>query len=290
MAWAQNGTVRLWFDRLGEPGDPVVLLLGGAGKQGTDFPDAFCAMLIARGFRVIRFDQRDTGQSTDFAEAGSDAAGVGAAVAEGRTPALAYTAADMTADALAVLDEAGVERAHLFGRSLGSYVAQLVALEQPGRVKSLTLAMAFSRAIGASTPPERLAALDAEQFADGDSFVARQLATARAVGNADYFDEDRITAEAELAWSRGVHRGAIARHFSVGLAAADLRVPLAGIAVPTQVIHGRHDKVVPLALAEETAAAIPDARLAVLDDMAHEGPPQLWERWVELFAENSSRT
>ena len=289
MAWAHNGPVRLWFERLGDPRDPAVLLLGGAGKQGTDWPDAFCAMLAARGYGVIRFDQRDTGKSTDFAAMGSDAAGVGAAVAGRSAPVLAYTTADMAADAQAVLDEAGVKQAHLFGRSLGSYIAQLVALAHPERVLSLTLAMAFSRAIGASTPSERLAALDAEQFADGPAFVARQLATARVVGNADYFDADRIAAEAELAWSRGVHRGAVARHFSVGLAAADIRERLADIAAPTQVIHGRLDKVIPLALAEETAAAIPRARLSVLDDMAHEGPPQLWERWTDLFAANAAR-
>ena len=278
MEFAQNDDVRLWYERLGRDGDPVVLLLNGAGKQGTDSPDALCARLIERGYSVIRFDQRDT-----------DAVGVAAAVAERRSPKLAYTADDLAADALAVLDAAGVERAHLLGRSLGTYVAQLVALGHPHRVLSLTLVMAFSRAIGGSTPPARLAMLDAENFTDADAFVARQVATAQALGNPAYFDEARIRREAGLAFSRGVHRGAIGRHFAVGLAASDIRDRLAAFEMPVGVIHGALDKVIPLALAQETAAAIPNAQLTVLDDMAHEGPPELWDRWIDLFAANAKR-
>lgn len=290
MAFAYNGAVRLWFESLGQTGDPAVLLLNGAGKQATDSPNAFCDMLVERGFRVIRFDQRDTGLSTGFAEAGADAAGVAVAVANGRTPKLAYTSDDMAADALAILDAAGVERAHLVGRSLGSFIAQRFALDHPDRVQSLTLIMAFSRSIGNATPPDRLAQLDTEHFSVAEEFVERQIATARALGNPDYFDEMRIRAEAALAFDRGNYRGAIARHFSVGMAAPDLRPRLSDLVLPTQVIHGRLDKVIRLTLAEETASAIRDARLEILDDMAHEGPPQLWDRWVHLFTDNAARS
>jgi pimeloyl-ACP methyl ester carboxylesterase len=288
VAFAQNGHVRLWFERHGRANDPVVLLLSGAGKQGKDSPDAFCRKLVDRNFSVIRFDQRDTGKSTNFSNAGSDALGVATAMAEGRALKLAYSAGDLAADALAVLDAAKVNRAHLMGRSLGAYVAQHFALDHPATVRSLTLVMAFSRSIGTTTSLERLAQLDAEHFTTVDAFVDRQVATARAIGNPDYFDQAQIRADAALAYKRGVHQGAIARHFTVGLAAPDLRARLAEIKVPTQIIHGRLDKVIPLALGEETAAGIAGAKLAVLDDMAHEGPPQLWDRWISLFAQNAA--
>jgi pimeloyl-ACP methyl ester carboxylesterase len=289
LPFAENGSVRLWYETIGAENLPTVLLLGGAGKQSIDASDGFCTLLVAGGFRVIRYDQRDTGKSTNFACVGSNAAEVGAAIAAGRTPKLIYNAHDMAADAIAVLDAAGTHETHLFGRSLGAYVAQLVALDRPARIKSMTLAMAFSRGIGGSVTPERLAHLDAEIFETVDDLVKRTLATARAVGNPDYFDAARLTVDAERAWTRGMHRGASARHFAVGLAADDIRPQLAAVNMPVQFIVGALDRVIAPALAGESAAAMPGASLAILDDMAHEGPPQLWQRWADLFLANAAR-
>ncbi len=289
MAFAAHGDVRLFYDILGEPDAPAVLLLAGAGRQAIDFPDAFCAALVDRGYRVLRFDQRDTGLSTAFAHVAADLVRVAEAVAAGHPPALAYDVSAMAGDALAVLDAAGVARAHLFGRSLGGLIAQWLALETPDRVLSLTLAMAFSRAIGRSMPVDRLRQLETECFVTADAYANRQVATARALGNPDYFDADAIRAAALRAFERGVPDGSIARHFAVGLAAPDLRDRLAALRLPVQVIHGPLDAVIPIDMARETAAAIPSAQLAILDDMAHEGPPQLWERWIAMFAANAER-
>jgi len=290
MPFAQNGDVRLYYEVLGNRALPAVLLLVGAGKQAIDSPDAFCDMLLARGVCVVRFDQRDAGLSTGFADAGSDAVGAAAAIAEGRAPDLPYPVESLAADAFAVLNAAGIDRTHFFGRSLGAYVAQQMALEEPERVLSLTLVMAFSRAIGTGLPRERLERLDAERFSDAEHFANRQVETTRAIGNPDYFDESAIRTAALRAFERGVPVGSIARHFMMGLAAPDLRPRLAALELPVQIIAGRLDKVIPLALADETATAIPGARLTVLDDMAHEGPPQLWDRWIALFAANAERS
>ena len=289
MAFAHNGDVRLYYETIGDANAPPVLLLAGAGKQAIDFPDAFCAAITARGFRVIRFDQRDTGLSTNFADFAPDLPGVAEAVAAGRASRLAYAIDDLAQDALAILDDLNIVRAHLFGRSLGSLAAQVLALGHPDRVLSLTLAMAFSRAIGGHMPAERLAKLGSERFADADAFAARQVETARALGNADYLDEAMVRDAALAAFARGVPHGSIARHFAVGLTAPDLRPRLAALYLPVQVIHGPLDKVIPLDMARETAAAIPNARLTILDDMAHEGPPQLWDRWIDLFAANAGQ-
>lgn len=289
MAFASNGDVRLFYEVLGDPQSPTMLLLGGAGRQAIDFPDAFCAAIVARSYRVIRFDQRDTGLSTGFPHIAPELAQVASAVSEDRKPTLAYDVHAMVGDALAVLDAAGAATAHLFGRSLGGLVAQLLAIDFPERVRSLTLAMAFSRAIGRNMPAERLRQLDIERFATADVYADRQVATARALGNPDYFDASATHAAALRAFERGVPDGSIARHFAVGLAAPDLRSRIASLRLPVQVIHGPLDKVIPLDMARETAAAIPGARLAILDDMAHEGPPQLWDRWIHLLVANAAR-
>jgi pimeloyl-ACP methyl ester carboxylesterase len=289
MPFAIQGDVQLYFEVLGDQGLPTVLLLNGAGKQSIDAPDAFCAAIMARGFRVVRFDQRDTGLSTGFAHAGQDVVSVADALSAGQHPDLPYPVEALAADAFAVLDAASVRQVHIFGRSLGAYVAQLMALEAPERIQSMTLVMAFSRAIGAGLSRERLERLAAEQFDNAVHFATRQVETARALGNPKYFDEVLIRTTAETAFERGVPEGSIARHFMMGLAATDLRPELATLELPVQVIHGRMDKIIPLALAEETAAAIPHARLSILDDMAHEGPPQLWDRWIDLFVANTDR-
>lgn len=289
MPFASNGAVRLYYERIGSLAAPAVLLLNGAGRQCGDFADEFCNELAQRGFCVIRYDQRDTGLSSDFVHCAPDTAGVAAALAQGSEPSLPYDVFALAADALAVLDACAIERVHLFGRSLGSAVAQVLALEQPTRVASMTLAIALSRGIGQATPLERLRRLDSEQFADANSFAQRQVETAKAIGNPAYFDAARVHAEALAAFTRGVHSGAIARHFMVGLALPDLRPRLHELRCPVQVIHGRMDKVIPLIYAEETAASIIDAQLSILDDMAHEAPPQLWSRWIDLFVNNAAR-
>lgn len=288
MPFAANGDVSLHFDSIGDVDAPAVLLLAGAGRQSIDFSLAFCNAIAERGFRVIRYDQRDTGFSTGFAHVPPDATGVAMAVAAGQEPTLAYAVDALAEDARAVLDAAGAPKAHLFGRSLGALTAQVLAIRHPNRIVSATLVMAFSRSIGNEISGERLAQMDKDSF-DAVSFADRQVAIARAVGNPDYFDEARIRADAAQAFARGHPAGSIARHFMVGLAAPDLRPDLAGLRLPVQVIQGARDRIIPLHMGAETAAAIPGARYVVFDDMAHEGPPQLWTRWIDLFAANAAR-
>jgi pimeloyl-ACP methyl ester carboxylesterase len=288
MPFALNGDVKLYYEHLGAPIGRNVLLINGAGRQCIDFADAFCRDMVAQDFRVIRYDQRDTGLSTSFVGCRPSACAVAEALAARQPPSLPYDIGALAADAMAVLDASGAGRAHVFGRSLGSAVAQVIALERPDRIQSLTLAMAFSRGIGQTIPPDRLRELDTEHFESVASFVARQVQVARAVGNPAYFDLEQVQADAARAFQRGVHAGANSRHFMVGLAMPDLRPRLSELKMPVQIIHGRLDRIIPLHFAEETAAAIPQAKLAVLDDMAHEAPAPLWRRWIDLFVQNAA--
>src|SRR5436190_11031502 len=116
----QANGVEIWTEDFGDPADPTILLIMGAGGQAILWPDPLCTSLVAGGRHVIRYDNRDVGQTTSHAD----------------FSAHPYTIGDMAADAVAVLDAYGVERAHIVGASMGGMIAQTVALEHPGRVLS----------------------------------------------------------------------------------------------------------------------------------------------------------
>lgn len=284
MSYAHNGAIQIYYEAFGQPGHEVVLLLAGAGRQGRDFSDGFCEQIASRGYRVIRFDQRDTGLSS-VVSTPSRLVEVFDAVEAGTPPPLAYGLEDLAQDAFAVLDAEGADCAHLIGRSLGSGVAQLMALSQLERVRSLTLIIAFSRSLSGAMSREALARIEAEQIADVEAYVERQVRGGQAMGSPAYFDADRLAAEARAAFARGVHPGATARHFAAAVGAPDLRPRLKYLHIPAVVIHGALDRTIPLSYAQETAAALPGAVLHVIPEMGHDGPPQLLRRWAALFLE-----
>ncbi len=288
MSFAVNGAVRLYYETFGPQDAPAVLLLNGAGRQCVDYDIGFCALLVAGGYQVIRFDTRDVGQSTAFDGRPAQLVQLNADRIAGRPPSLVYGLSDLADDALAVLGAAGVTSAHLIGRSIGGMTAQLMAIQHPDRVRTLTLIMANSRSVAGELSPDYLARLDGETIADEAAFVERQLRSAKTIGSPAYLDLDRVAAEARVAWARGVHDGAIARHFAVGLAAPDLRPQLGRITAPTLVIHGALDPLIPLSFARETAAGIPGARLEVFEDMGHDAPPEHWRRWASLFLDHAA--
>jgi pimeloyl-ACP methyl ester carboxylesterase len=289
MPYARNGAVRLYYEVLGDAAEPV-LMIAGAGRQGTDFDEVFCARLVGAGFRPIRYDQRDVGFSTAFTDRPARVAETYDDLVAGRPSALVYDVDDMAADAFAILEAEGIGSAHVIGRSLGSLTAQVMALERPAACLSLTLVIAFSRSLVSTMTRDRLERLDAEVLADADAYVRRQVLTAKTIGSPGSFDEAATEAAARLAFGRGVHLGAAARHFAVGLAAPDLRPRLGGLTTPTQIVHGALDPVISLAFARETAAAIPGARLDVFEDMAHDIPRARHREIVGLFAANAVRS
>lgn len=284
MAFATNGPVRIHYERMAAGSGPAVILLAGAGRPSTDFDYIFCAPLVAAGLVPIRIDSRDTGRSTAFVDTLPDLHGVKAAAlgqGDARPP---YGIADMAQDVLAVMDAEGVAAVHVVGRSIGGLVAQQLAVAHPGRVLSLTLVMAMSRSMADAIPDVALDRLLGEDIADEEAYVARQLGVAQANGMAEDQDAARIAAEARTAWRHGIHRGGTARHFAASLAAPDLRAALGNVRVPALILHGRHDKVIPLARAIETAEAIPGAAIEIDETMAHDGPPRLRQTWGTRIA------
>ena len=284
MAFAMNGPVRIHYQRMAAGSGPVVILLAGAGRPSTDFDYGFCAPIIAAGFVPIRIDSRDTGRSAAMVGARPDLHAIKAAALGAGDARPPYGIADMAADVLAVMDAEDIAAAHFVGRSIGGLLAQQLAVLYPGRVLSLALVMAMSRSMADAVPDAALDRLMAENVPDEDAYVVRQLAVAQANGMAEDFDAERIGDEARTAWRHGIHPGGTARHFAASLAAPDLRAALGAVRVPALILHGRHDKVIPLARAAETVEAIPNAAIEVDETMGHDGPPRLRQAWGERIS------
>jgi pimeloyl-ACP methyl ester carboxylesterase len=259
----QANGIHLCYDSIGEPDADPLLLIAGLGTQMIRWTPAFCAALAARGYRVIRFDNRDAGCSTHL-------------------HGVAYTLHDMANDAVGLLDALGIARAHVVGRSMGGMIAQIAAATHPGRVRSLTSIMSSTGnpALPAAAPDVMalLTRPPPHPSVDPEGFMAHALAFARRIaGSAHPFDEaaQRALILAEAARARDP--SGFARQLAAIAATGDLRALLARITVPTLVVHGVDDPLVPADCGRDTAAAIPGAELLLVEGMGHELPPPLYD-------------
>lgn len=280
-----NGDVDLVVERLGpDDGEPMLLIMG-TGGQLIDWPDGFCEALIAQGFTLARFDNRDAGLSTRFTESGTPSQ---LTMLRHPEQAAVYTLDDMAADALAVIDALGWQSAHLVGISLGAMIAQVIAAKHPERARSLT-SMASAPAARVGSPRLRTL-LKIVKVAN-----PKRVKTAEDLGQY-VVDLDAITGspayprpEAEMrehgrrCFDRGgLDTAAVQRQTAAIAAAGDRRSDLATITCPTLVVHGEADQMIRPLGGEETAAAIPGARLVTYPGMGHGLPRELWP---ELTAE-----
>jgi pimeloyl-ACP methyl ester carboxylesterase len=252
------------------------------------WPEEFVQMLLDKGLRVIRFDNRDIGLSQGFDAYGMPwmpAAFVRHALHLPVQPV--YSLADMARDALGVLDAVGVIRAHVVGASMGGMIAQHLAAGAPERTASLTLMMTSSGARGLPEPPLRIKRLFMRRpMGPGvDAALAWVLELFRAIGSPAYpIDPALMQARMQAAVARSWHPAGSVRQVLAVLADRD-RTPLLGrIAARTLVIHGRADPLVPLACGEQLVRCIPGARAEFIEGMGHDLPPQLLPRLAEIMA------
>ena len=256
--------VDLHYESFGDPDDPVLLFISGHGIQLLGWPEELCWAFVDRGFRVVRFDNRDAGLST---------------VMHGREP---YTLSHMAADAVAVLDAVGADTAHVVGMSMGGMIAQVVAVEHRHRVLSLTSIAATTGEDGVGRPSDAaLHHMLVEQPADRDGNVAHALAGRRIWGSPRWFDEEQSRIEYGAAYDRAFHPGSGARQAHALLAAGDRSADLAALDLPTLVVHGDVDHLIDRSGGERTAELIPGAELLIIDDMGHQLPAQVWAPLVE---------
>jgi pimeloyl-ACP methyl ester carboxylesterase len=289
MARAHLNAVELEYETVGDPAGRPLLLVQGLGAQLTSVEDGLCEELASRGFLVIRYDNRDVGLSTWF----DDARPVNlAAVWAGDHTSLAYTLEDMADDAVAVLDAAGVEAAHVAGISLGGMIAQLLATRHPARVRSLASIMSTtgSRAVGQPSG-DAASVLVAPMPADREAFIEQAVVNTKAIssGTAYPFDAEAVRRGAARGFDRAYHPKGTGRQFAAILAAGDRTEALRGIRVPTLVVHGTEDQVIGVSGGEATAAAISGARLLRVPGLGHELPPGFWPTLADALVENADR-
>jgi pimeloyl-ACP methyl ester carboxylesterase len=272
------------YDTFGDPGGVPLLLVMGLGAQMISWDESLCELLAGRGFRVIRFDNRDVGLSTRFDHLGTPDI---FAVLEGRERA-PYTLQDMTADAGGVLDALGVPAAHVVGASMGGFIVQQLAIDQPERVLSLTSIMSAPGGMAQNTPasPEASEALMRPPPEDREGMIEHGVWVAR-ITNGPLFDEAYARHRRTLAVDRAVSVAGTRRQLAAVAASGSREAALGRLSVPALVIHGEADPLLPVENGRRTAEAIPGARLLVLAQMGHDLPRQLWPEIVDAITETA---
>lgn len=282
MNIANVGGIEIAYDSLGDEADETILLIAGLGTQMIRWAVPFCERLAMRGYRVIRFDNRDTGCSTHLSQYA--APNIGALVASlmaGRQPQLAYTLHDMAADAIGLLDVLDIGRAHVVGRSMGGMIAQIMASEHAERVSSLTSIMSSTgnQALPQAEPDIMAMMMRPapDPVADQAGFISHHLAFARRIAGTSYrFDEDACRSLVLEEVRRAYDPAGAARQLAAMVVAGDRRVRLSAIAVPTLVIHGTDDPLIPPACGKDTALSIPNAAFMQISGMGHDLPPEFY--------------
>jgi pimeloyl-ACP methyl ester carboxylesterase len=275
-----NG-VQLGLQTHGDPGDPAILLISGASTSMDMWPPALCERIAAARRYVVRYDLRDSGQSTSY--------GAGRAT---------YTQADLVADAIAILDHLQIRQAHLVGMSMGGVLAQLVAASHPDRVDTLTL-ISTTPALPGSTERELpdMAATDQQAFAavpppdwsDPTSTVdylveQERLCAARSVP----FDSEHVRAIMQTTVARTRDPHALENHFDLGFTGPGPE-RITDIVAATLVVHGDEDPVFPVAHGQALAAEIPGGQLRVINALGHEIPPRIWDELVTAVVRHTNQ-
>ncbi|MET0517212.1 MAG: alpha/beta fold hydrolase [Burkholderiaceae bacterium] len=273
--------------------EPLLLIMG-LGMQLTGWPDGFVGQLVRRGFRVIRFDNRDAGLSHAFDELGVPHVALASMQYLLHWPIKsAYGLADMARDALGVLDALGIARAHVCGASMGGMIAQHLAFDHAARVRSLALMMTSSGARSLPQPSMKLrGALISrpENPSDFDSIVAHNMMINQLIASPGYpTPEPQLRQRIESYVRRSNRPQGLARQLVAIVADGSRAERLAGIAAPTQVIHGQADPLVAPQAGQQLARLIPSARLDLIDGMGHDLPEALWPRFVAAIHDNARR-
>ncbi|MGL4575558.1 MAG: alpha/beta fold hydrolase [Burkholderiaceae bacterium] len=272
-----NG-ISICYEDEGPPDAPVMLLIMGLGMQLTAWPPQFVRLLLDAGYRVVRLDNRDSGLSTIFSEAGTpNLAWAALKHRLGLPLRSAYLLDDMARDCIALLDALSIERAHVVGASMGGMVGQLLAAQYPQRVRSFTCIMSSSGARHLPGPRREVLRMLLKRPASGrEALVDHLVKTFQVIGSPAYPpDLDQLRLRVQASVQRSYQPAGTARQMVAIAASGDRSSALKQIAVPTLVIHGQADPLVPIACSKDIAAKIPGARFLPIEGMGHDLPAQL---------------
>ena len=286
-AFAKANGIDLCYDTFGDSQAPPLLLIMGLAAQMIAWDDEFCAQLAARGYRVIRFDNRDIGLSTRFDAAGvPNVSAAFMAAAQGKPIEAPYLLRDMAGDAIGLMDALGIAAAHVVGASMGGAIGQTLAILHPTRVLTLTSIMATSGAPGLPPPtPAAVAMLLKPTPTDQAGYFESYVQTWNVL-RAGHFplDEARDLTRAGQNFARGLNPAGVARQLTAILASGSRKQALSAVKVPTLVIHGDVDPLVPLACGLDTHQSVPGAKLLVIKGMGHALPILMWPQIIDAIS------
>jgi pimeloyl-ACP methyl ester carboxylesterase len=287
FALVQDG-IELCYQEMGDPDGEPLLLVMGLATQMIAWDEEFCAMLVERGFRVVRFDNRDIGRSTRIKAAGVPGK---LDMVLGRRGTAPYLLRDMAADTFGLMDHLGIGSAHLVGASMGGMIVQTAAIEQSERVRSITSIMSTTGSRRVGHPSYRtFGLLLGKPPREREAAIERVVRTFKTIGSPGYpFEEERIRRIAGRSFDRGHSEAGIARQLHAITASGDRTPKLRELELPALVIHGKNDILVNPSGGRATAAAIPDARLNLVQGMGHDLPRALWPSFVGEIAANAAR-
>jgi pimeloyl-ACP methyl ester carboxylesterase len=283
-----NG-IELCYQEMGDAdGEPLILVMGLA-TQMLAWDEGFCGLLAERGFRVIRFDNRDIGRSTKITSAGVPRR---VDMMVGRRASAPYLLRDMAADTTGLMDHLGIDSAHVAGASMGGMIVQTMAIEHPERVRSMVSIMSNTGSRWTGMPSRKaMAVLLGRPPRGRQAAIERAVKTFGVIGSPGYpFDEERLRDVAGRSYDRGHSAAGVLRQLHAITASGDRTQALRGVRVPTTVIHGNRDVLIRPAGGRATARAIPDARLKLIDGMGHDLPRQLWPVFAEEIADTAARS
>jgi pimeloyl-ACP methyl ester carboxylesterase len=257
----------------------------GLGAQLTLWPIELVDGLVARGFYVIRYDNRDIGRSTWLDEAGVP--DIGKALATGEIPSAPYLLADMAGDAAGLLEALGIESAHIVGASMGGMIAQSLAIRHPDRVRTLVSIMSTTGAPDVGAPDDEVvsALFLAAPPRNRDEAMDAAVAGWKLIGSPGFpFHEDRIRAEAAISFDRGNNPAGTARQLLAIVASPDRTSDLRNLRCPTLVIHGEADCLINPSGGKATAEAVPGAVLWTIAGMGHDLPVEIADEMTGRIA------
>jgi pimeloyl-ACP methyl ester carboxylesterase len=285
---APSNGIELCYQEMGDPDGEPLLLVMGLATQMIAWHDGLCRLLAERGYRVIRFDNRDIGRSTKL-----DRAGVPSKVdlLLGRRASAAYLLRDMARDTTGLLDHLEIDTAHVVGASMGGMIVQQMAIDQPRRLRSMVSIMSTTGSRRSGQPSLKTFGILLGNPPKGrDQVIARAVRTFKVIGSPGFpFEEDMVREMAGRSYDRGHSAAGVIRQLHAIDASGDRTKALRDIRVPTAVIHGTRDPLVKPSGGRATAKAIPGARLMMIDGMGHDLPRDLWPTFAEAIDTNARR-
>lgn len=286
-----NG-IQIEYDTFGDSSFPVLLLIAGNGAQMIVWDAEFCELLAKKGLFVIRFDNRDAGLSTKFDEAGiPDMMAAIKAAMEGKTVESAYTLDDMADDSVGLLNTLGIEKAHICGASMGGMIAQVISYRHPKYAMSLTSIMSTT---GNPDLPygklDAISAVVAPAPEERKAYVEHFVNVWRRIWSPGFpFEEERVRTFMEKSYDRSYCPQGMARQNTAVIASGDRRPLLSSIKVPTLVIHGADDPLIPVEGGKDTARVIPGASLLIINGMGHDMPKKVWSEIADSISHHTAQ-